>query len=170
MPRARGDPPSLPGGPTMAAAADRHLLFGLLALQNGLIDQAQLVAAFHGLDPRQEPRAGRAPHRPGPPRTGASAAAGGPGRCAHRSTPRGCRAESGGHSRRPFHPRDPCPHRRPRDRREVSPMSASTPTQHEDADRTTNYSVGTGNLRRPAVPRPAAARQGRAGSGVRGAG
>jgi hypothetical protein len=27
-------------------AADRHLLFGLLALQNGLIDQAQLVAAF----------------------------------------------------------------------------------------------------------------------------
>src|SRR5262245_56217884 len=30
----------------MAADADRHLLFGLLALQNGLIDQAQLVAAF----------------------------------------------------------------------------------------------------------------------------
>ncbi len=30
----------------MTAAADRHLLFGLLALQNGLIDQAQLVAAF----------------------------------------------------------------------------------------------------------------------------
>jgi hypothetical protein len=27
-------------------AADRHLLFGLLALQNGLIDQVQLVAAF----------------------------------------------------------------------------------------------------------------------------
>ncbi len=30
----------------MTAAADRHLLFGLLALQNGLIDQVQLVAAF----------------------------------------------------------------------------------------------------------------------------
>ena len=29
-----------------AAAADRHLLFGLLALQNGLIDQGALVAAF----------------------------------------------------------------------------------------------------------------------------
>ena len=28
-------------------AADRHLLFGLLALQNGFIQQAQLVAAFH---------------------------------------------------------------------------------------------------------------------------
>jgi hypothetical protein len=32
------------------AAADRHLLFGLLALQTGLIQQAQLVACerFHG--------------------------------------------------------------------------------------------------------------------------
>ena len=36
-------PRSLP----MAAAADRHLLFGLLALQNGVIDQGALVAAFH---------------------------------------------------------------------------------------------------------------------------
>jgi eukaryotic-like serine/threonine-protein kinase len=31
----------------MAADTDRHLLIGLLALQVGLIDQAQLVAAFH---------------------------------------------------------------------------------------------------------------------------
>ncbi len=30
----------------MTAAADRHLLFGLLALQNGLIDQGQLMVAF----------------------------------------------------------------------------------------------------------------------------
>ena len=30
----------------MTAAADRHLLFGLLALQTGMIDQGQLVAAF----------------------------------------------------------------------------------------------------------------------------
>ena len=30
----------------MAACADRHLLFGLIALQVGLINQAQLVAAF----------------------------------------------------------------------------------------------------------------------------
>jgi hypothetical protein len=29
-----------------ALAADRNLLFGLLALQNGLLDQVQLVAAF----------------------------------------------------------------------------------------------------------------------------
>jgi serine/threonine-protein kinase len=31
----------------MAANADRNLLFGLVALQNGLIDQTKLVAAFH---------------------------------------------------------------------------------------------------------------------------
>ncbi len=30
----------------MATAADRHLLFGLLALQNGIINQGQLLAAF----------------------------------------------------------------------------------------------------------------------------
>ena len=30
----------------MTAATDRHLLFGLLALQTGMIDQGQLVAAF----------------------------------------------------------------------------------------------------------------------------
>jgi tRNA A-37 threonylcarbamoyl transferase component Bud32 len=30
----------------MTTAADRHLLFGLLALQNGIISQVQLVAAF----------------------------------------------------------------------------------------------------------------------------
>ena len=30
----------------MTVDADRHLLFGLLALQNGLINQGQLVAAF----------------------------------------------------------------------------------------------------------------------------
>jgi hypothetical protein len=30
----------------MAETAERHLLFGIIALQVGLIDQAQLVAAF----------------------------------------------------------------------------------------------------------------------------
>src|SRR5215510_11632208 len=40
-------PPALPEACPMAAlAADRNLLFGLLALQNGLINQGQLVAAF----------------------------------------------------------------------------------------------------------------------------
>src|SRR4051812_12488148 len=31
----------------MKTDVNRHLLFGLLALQNGLVNQAQLVAAFH---------------------------------------------------------------------------------------------------------------------------
>jgi hypothetical protein len=35
----------------MTAAADCHLLFGLLALQNGLTDQVQLVAAFQAWTP-----------------------------------------------------------------------------------------------------------------------
>src|SRR5262245_59564637 len=40
-------PPDVPEARRMAAiAADRSLLFGLLALQNGLIDHVQLVAAF----------------------------------------------------------------------------------------------------------------------------
>jgi serine/threonine-protein kinase len=34
------------GSFSMAAAADRHLLFGLLALQNAIINQGQLLAAF----------------------------------------------------------------------------------------------------------------------------
>src|SRR5262249_61162788 len=37
---------ALARSPAMTAIADRHLLFGLLALQNGLIHQGQLVAAF----------------------------------------------------------------------------------------------------------------------------
>ena len=54
--------------PMAATAADRNLLFGLLALQNGLIDQGQLVAAFQAwtLDKVQAP--GRSPRSPGRPR------------------------------------------------------------------------------------------------------
>src|SRR4051812_3521847 len=39
--------PPTPPRPRAAAGGERDLLFGLLALQVGLIDQAQLVAAFH---------------------------------------------------------------------------------------------------------------------------
>ena len=51
-----------------AIAADRNLLFGLLALQNGLIDQGQLVAAFQAWTLRQGPAAGRPLDRPRRPR------------------------------------------------------------------------------------------------------
>ncbi len=36
----------LAGSPSMATAADRQLIFELLALQNGLINQGQLLAGF----------------------------------------------------------------------------------------------------------------------------
>jgi hypothetical protein len=47
----------------MTAAADRHLLFALVALQNGIINQEQLLAAFRAWTPdkacalRQAPKA-----------------------------------------------------------------------------------------------------------------
>src|SRR5262249_51862371 len=39
-------PPHARDPPPMPASAEKDLLFGLLALQNGLIDQSKLVAAF----------------------------------------------------------------------------------------------------------------------------
>ena len=51
----------------MTAAADRHLLFGLLALQNGLIDQGPLVAAFQAWTLRQGPGAWPTTWMPGRP-------------------------------------------------------------------------------------------------------
>ena len=52
----------------MTAAADRHLLFGLLALQNGLIDQGAARRRLPGLDPRQVQEPGRPPRSPRRPR------------------------------------------------------------------------------------------------------
>ena len=70
-----------------AIAADRDLLFGLLALQNGLIDQAPARRRLPGLDPRQGPAAGRPPGRPGRPRRRAARAASRRwSRCTSRST------------------------------------------------------------------------------------
>lgn len=57
-------------------AADRNLLFGLLALQNGLIDQDQLVAAFRAwIRDRTRPLADNLP----PARPGCRQAGGGRG-------------------------------------------------------------------------------------------
>ncbi len=67
--------------------ADRHLLFGLLRLQNGLIDQGQLVAAFQAWTARQGPAPGRPPGRPRRPRRRPARGRRGPGRaCTSRST------------------------------------------------------------------------------------
>jgi hypothetical protein len=60
----------------MTAAADRHLLFGLLALRNGLIEQGQLILAFQAwtrdkarsLADHLEARGGRRPRQPLHPR------------------------------------------------------------------------------------------------------
>ena len=48
----------------MTAAADRHLLFGLLALQNGLINQVPTCRRLPGVDARQVAEPGRPPGGP----------------------------------------------------------------------------------------------------------
>ena len=64
----------------MAAAADRHLLFGLLALQNGLINQGQLVAAFQAWTRDKSTQPGRPPGSPRRPDRRQAGAARGAGR------------------------------------------------------------------------------------------
>ena len=64
----------------MAAAADRHLLFGLLALQNGLIDQGRLVGRLPGLDARQGPALADHLVSPRRPRRRSARCGRGPGR------------------------------------------------------------------------------------------
>jgi hypothetical protein len=75
-------------------AVDRHLLFGLLALQNGIINQVQLVAAFQAwaLDKSRTP----ADHLEARGDvTGATRAAGGTGRRSHGSARRRRREQPG---------------------------------------------------------------------------
>ena len=89
----------------MTAAADRHLLFGLLALQNGIINQGQLVAAFQAwtldksrslADHLEARRPDRHQARP----------AGSAGRCSPGNARGGCRGEPGVHLHRPHHSRE----------------------------------------------------------------
>jgi eukaryotic-like serine/threonine-protein kinase len=126
----------------MAAAADRHLLFGLLALQNGLIDQAQLVAAFHGWTrdksrglPEHLIALGHldAAHRPLLEGLAAAHIA-----RHHGDIEQSLAAIPAGHSTRESLARIDDP--------EIGGSLAhvrSTPTQREDADLTADYSVGT---------------------------
>ena len=153
-----------------AIAADRHLLLGLLALQNGLIDQAQLVAAFQAWTLRQGPAPGRPPRRPRPPRAPRSAGGRGHGRpCTSRhhggdaekslaAVPAGrSTRESLAAVRRPGRSSGPCSRRRLRShsgRRRRRRPHRQLRRRH-------------GHLRRPAVPRPPAPRPRRPGRRLR---
>ena len=148
-----------------ALAADRDLLFGLLALQNGLIDQVQLVAAFQAWtrdkarpladhlvargDLDAEQRAGRRGH----------------GRSAPEEARRRRREEPGRDPRRPVHPRGARRAGRPRDR--AHPRPARPPACRWRRRPHGQLRRRHGHLRRPAVPRPPAARPGRPGRRLR---
>ena len=138
----------------MAGAADRHLLFGLLALQNGIVNQGQLVAAFQAwtLDKSREP--GRPPgssRRPDRRQAGAAGRArrgssGSPRRrCARRAWPRlrlvsrparawrswrpGHRGDAGPCGVRPWLDRG----RRQRPHRRATPSARPPPTASDSA-------------------------------------
>ncbi len=134
---------------TRASDASIDLLFGLLALQNGLIDQAQLVAAFQAwtLD-KARPLAEHLVamgHLDADDRTGRRR----PGRPAPQEARRRRREEPGRHPGRPLDPREPRPPRRRRRRGHPRPPSRREPSTHDgDADRptpgrTASYAVGT---------------------------
>ena len=89
-----------------AIAAESDLLFGLLALQNGLIDQVQLVAAFQAWT-RDKDRAladhlTALGHLNDAQRAVVEAMAD-----LHVAKHGESRAEPGGHPGRPLHPREP---------------------------------------------------------------
>ena len=145
----------------------RDLLFGLLALQTGLIDQAQLVAAFQAWTRDQGPPPGRASW----PRRATSTPSTDPGRGTGRRAPQDARRrpreEPGGDRRRPLHPREPGADRRSPTRRLARPRrlgldrARRRPRPHRQLLRR------HGHLRRPAVPRPPAPRPRRPGRRLR---
>ena len=93
--------------------APRDLLFGLLALQNGLVTRDQLVLAFAVLDRRAGQAPGRPAGRAGRPAARAPAAARRPGRRPPEAPRRRPRAEPRRPRRQPLHPREPRRRRRP---------------------------------------------------------
>ena len=149
-----------------AVNADRNLLFGLLALQIGLIDQDQLVAAFRAwsrdkgrqlaeyLVDRGDLR--RRPARCGP----------GDGRAPREEAWRQHREEPGRHSRRPIDPREPRRTRRQRNRGNARPRRLRSGFE-PDRCRPRPHRALLGRLghqRRSAVPHPAAPCAGRPGA------
>ena len=130
------------------AAADRDLLFGLLALQNGLIDQGQLVAAFQAWTrDKARPLADHLVAR-GDLDADAARRRRGHRRPAPQEARRRRREEPGRHPRRPLHPRRPGRARRPGRSRRPSPASARRAAGHRPTATTTPtappaYAVGT---------------------------
>ena len=142
----------------MTAAADRHLLLGLLGLQNGIINQGQLVPCLPGLDARQVEEPGRPSGSSRRPDLFQAA-------LCWRRWPRFTSKPTTATSRRVW------PRFRPAIRRERALArigdpeigatlgriaSAEGSTEHGDFDRTTSYAVGsaTSNGQRFRVLRP----------------
>ena len=144
--------------PTMAnSAADENLLFGLLALQNGLIDQ---TAWSPPSTPGLARRRGRWPSTSWPAATSTRDQRGlleGLVAPAPQEARRRPREEPRRRQRRPVDPREPGQDRRPRSRRHARPRRlAPARRDRDDADRTGSYSVGTatGDGQRFRVLRP----------------
>ena len=150
-------------------AANRDLLFGLLALQNGMIDQSLLVAAFHAWTRDKTPTDRRDPRRSGSHRRRRSS----PARRARHQASEAARRRRGeepgacpaGASTRETSSRSATPTSTPRSAmlasgstRDTSPTTATRPMPRPRAPPP---------RRRPAVPRPAAPRPGRAGGRLR---
>ena len=166
--RDRWDGYSVARSLTMTADVNRHLLFGLIALQVGLIDQAQLVAAFQAwARDKARPLADHLADRGGPDADGRAAVEamvalhikkhGGDTEKSLASIPAGRSTRE-----RLAAVGDP----------ELTgnvARLASGSTEH-DAELTTTYSVGSATIRRPAVPGPAAPCAGRPGCRLRGTG
>ena len=132
----------------MAADSDRHLLFGLLALQNGIINQGQLLAAFQAwtldksksLADHLEARGDLTGARGGAP--------GGTGGRSPRSARGRCREEPGRRTSHPRHSRNLAELGEPEidatlARVARSKDGAATDTEDDDPERTGTFSVGS---------------------------
>ena len=154
----------------MTAAADRHLLFGLLALQNGLIDQGQLILAFQAwIRDKSKSLADQLVARGD---LDADARAGLDAIVAlhvkkHGDVEKSLAAVPAGK----FDPRKSGQARRPGYRGDAQSRGLRARLDRRGRFRPHSLLLRRRvDQRRPAVPHPPAARPGRAGGGVRGAG
>ena len=133
----------------MTAAADRHLLFGLLALQNGLIDQGQLLSPPSRPGPATSPGAWPTTLKPAATSTADKRAAGRLWRGPPGSAWRRCREEPGRRPGQPLHLRQSGGAGRARDRGYARPGrmrgrdgNATEADDDDDPDRTAGLSAG----------------------------